>query len=203
MVEKSLLGKRAQPEPNEDESIYEVKHGLRFVKAYTHEFTTFAKRRWVGKSLLDVFSAEFKAYSTSYYEEAIAKGMILCNGKIVSATAYKIKEGDKIIHNTSREETPIVADLPEVVFEDARVIAVNKPSSVPVHPCGNFKFNSLQYILQLCLKMEGLKTVHRLDRQTSGIVFFAKSDVESNNFREALLSDNVKKVYYAKVLGDF
>ena len=45
--------------------------------------------------------------------------------------------------------------------------------------------------------------MHRLDRQTSGIVFFAKSDVESNNFREALLSDKVRKVYYAKVIGDF
>jgi 23S rRNA-/tRNA-specific pseudouridylate synthase len=53
------------------------------------------------------------------------------------------------------------------------------------------------------LKKTGLKTVHRLDRQTSGIVFFAKSDSESNKFREALLGDKVSKVYYARVLGDF
>lgn len=96
-----------------------------------------------------------------------------------------------------------MAELPTVLFEDDKIIAVNKPSSVPVHPCGNFKFNSLSSILELCLKMPGLKTVHRLDRQTSGIVFFAKSDVESNKFREALLSDKVKKVYYARVEGDF
>jgi 23S rRNA-/tRNA-specific pseudouridylate synthase len=42
-----------------------------------------------------------------------------------------------------------------------------------------------------------------LDRQTSGIVFFAKNDKESNSFREALISDKVKKVYYARVKGDF
>ena len=48
-----------------------------------------------------------------------------------------------------------------------------------------------------------LKTVHRLDRQTSGIVFFAKIDKSSNDFREALIADKVTKVYYARVLGDF
>ena len=216
MVEKtkSILGKRQRsdshesdqkelPPIEESESIYEIKHNLRFVKSYSHEFVTFAKRRWVGQALLDVFSREFKAYSSQYYSKAIENGKIKCNGKIVSPTAYKIKEGDKIIHITTREETPVLADLPEIIFEDDCVIAVNKPSSVPVHPCGNFKFNTLQFLLEICLKRLGLKTVHRLDRQTSGIVFFAKNDVESNNFREALLSEKVKKVYYARVQGDF
>ncbi len=51
------------------------------------------------------------------------------------------------MHVTRREETPIVAEMPTVLYEDELVIAVNKPSSVPVHPCGNFKYNSLQYLL--------------------------------------------------------
>ena len=51
--------------------------------------------------------------------------------------------------------------------------------------------------------MKDLKTVHRLDRQTSGIVFFAKSGESSNKFREALQGDKVSKVYYARVQGDF
>ena len=49
----------------------------------------------------------------------------------------------------------------------------------------------------------GLKTVHRLDRQTSGIVFFAKSDVSSNKFRELMERNEISKVYYARVKGDF
>ena len=94
MVEKtnSLLGKRKQPEPSKEEespnddqvfdaTIYVVKDSLRFVKPYSHEFTTFAKRRWVGQSLLDVFSREFKAYSSDYYTKAIESGKIRCNGK--------------------------------------------------------------------------------------------------------------------------
>ena len=45
----------------------------------------------------------------------------------------------------------------------------------------------------------GLKTVHRLDRQTSGIVFLAKDQKSSNSFREAMLNNEVSKVYYARV----
>lgn len=155
MVEKltsSVLGKRERSrslsqtsdksEPNE-ESCYIIDGLFRFVKPYNHEFTTFAKRRWVGQSLLEVFSREFKAFSTNYYTEAIQNGKIRVNGKQVCPNSYKLKEGDKIVHVTTREETPILADLPEILFENDRVLAVNKPSSVPVHPCGNFKFNSL------------------------------------------------------------
>ena len=97
MVEKTtVLGKRkrdekdSQPPLFEDSNLYVVKHGLRFIKPYDHEFTTFVKRRWIGKSLLDVFSAEFKAFSSDYYTRAITDGRITCNGKIVSPTVYKL-----------------------------------------------------------------------------------------------------------------
>ena len=141
--------------------------------------------------MLQVFSSEFKAYSTSYYHKAITDGRITVNKKVVNPDQYKLKEGDKIVHTTVREETPVIADLPALIHEDDKIIVVNKPSSVPVHPCGNFKYNSLQYLLEFCLEKKGLKTVHRLDRQTSGIVFFAKNEVESNNFREALISEKM------------
>ena len=74
---------------------------------------------------------------------------------------------------------------------------------MPVHACGNFKYNTLLEIADLELGKPELKTVHRLDRQTSGIVFFAKEQSVSNAFREALIKDEVRKVYYARVIGDF
>jgi tRNA pseudouridine synthase 9 len=110
-----------------------------------------------------VFSREFKAFSKQYYIEAIGTGRITVKGKIVE-TCYKLKDGDKIVHKTVREETPILSDLPTVIYENDTIIAVNKPPSVPVHPCGNFKNNSLTSLLELCLKIPGLKSVHRLDR---------------------------------------
>jgi 23S rRNA-/tRNA-specific pseudouridylate synthase len=109
-------------------------------------------------------------------------GKITINDKVVTCE-YKIKDGDRITHKTKREETPVLAELPTIVFEDDSLIAFNKPCSIPVHPCGNFYYNSMEKLLELELGIKGLKSVHRLDRQTSGIVFFAKSEAKSNEFR--------------------
>lgn len=64
-------------------------------------------------------------------------------------------------------------------------------------------YNTLLKITELEMSYPNLKTVHRLDRQTSGIIFFAKQENSSNEFREAMIADQVSKVYYARVLGDF
>lgn len=108
-----------------------------------------------------------------------------------------------MLHKTTRNETPVLAELPELIHESENLVAFNKPSSMPVHSCGNFHHNTLCGIIENELKYSGLKTVHRLDRQTSGIVFFAKNEEASNSFREAMLSNQVCKVYYARVKGDF
>jgi 23S rRNA-/tRNA-specific pseudouridylate synthase len=74
---------------------------------------------------------------------------------------------------------------------------------MPVHACGNFLHNTLVKIVEAEHGFENLGTVHRLDRQTSGIVFFAKKESASNEFREAMIANRVSKVYYARVRGDF
>ena len=72
---------------------------------------------------------------------------------------------------------------------------------MPVHPCGNFKFNSLMKILEIEHGFHDLKCVHWLDRQTSGIVFFAKSILAANEFEHELRKDKIKKIYLAWVWG--
>jgi RluA family pseudouridine synthase len=172
MVE-SLLGKRTREEallPEEEEikestvvPTYEIKNGLRFVAPYDYEFKAFAKRRWIGQTLLSVYKDEFMAFSQSYYTDAIGSGKITVNDLKVTCD-YKIKDGDRITHHTRREETPVLADLPQVVYEDDSLVAFNKPCSIPVHPCGNFFYNSMEKLLELELGRKGLKSVHRLDR---------------------------------------
>jgi 23S rRNA-/tRNA-specific pseudouridylate synthase len=109
--------------------------------------------------LLEVYSKEFKAFSRNYYENAIEfwknndtegttiKGKITVNGKNIQLD-YNIKDGDKIVHSTVREETPIYDELPRVIISTDDFIVVDKPSSIPVHACGNFRFNTLQSILE-------------------------------------------------------
>ena len=54
-------------EKEEEEPIVEVRNGLEFIQEYTHVFRSYTKRRWVGRSIYEVFSGEFKAFSKEYY----------------------------------------------------------------------------------------------------------------------------------------
>jgi tRNA pseudouridine synthase 8/2,5-diamino-6-(5-phospho-D-ribitylamino)-pyrimidin-4(3H)-one deaminase len=74
---------------------------------------------------------------------------------------------------------------------------------MPVHEGGNYKYNTLMGLLEEEHGFKGLKCVHRLDKQTSGIVFFARNEKTANGFREAMTTDAVKKEYLARVAGDF
>ena len=91
---------------NKDEPKYYFKDGLRFVQQYDHAFSCHAKRRWIGQKLLQIYSQEFKAFSSDYYAKAMTnwkdkdadfKGKITVNKKNVDLD-YQIKDGDFIIH---------------------------------------------------------------------------------------------------------
>lgn len=88
-------------------SIYVKEKGLRFVKTYSHDFISFAKKRWIGQSLIDIYCKEFKAYSNQYYEEAIQSGRITVND-CKANLQYKIRNQDKIVHKVIRQENPVL-----------------------------------------------------------------------------------------------
>ncbi|KAI9920694.1 hypothetical protein PsorP6_002582 [Peronosclerospora sorghi] len=75
-----------------------------------------------------------------------------------------------------RHEPPVSADEISVVYEDDDLLAVTKPPSIPTHPCGAYRHNSLHSILQATRPDHPqLHIVHRLDRLTSGVVLLAKN----------------------------
>ena len=74
-----------------------------------------------------------------------------------------------------RHEPPVVGRPLEVIADDGEVLVVDKPASIPVHPCGRFRHNTVIFILGKELNISGLHTVHRLDRLTSGVLMFART----------------------------
>jgi tRNA pseudouridine synthase 9 len=64
------------------------------------------------------------------------------------ALTYLVQNGDLIVHKSIRKETPILNMPIEIIYEDDDLLAVDKPPSIPVHPCGNFLYNSLTGILE-------------------------------------------------------
>jgi hypothetical protein len=83
------------------------------------------------------------------------------------------------------------------------LIVVNKPSSIPVHPAGRYRHNSLVYILAREHNMRNLHLVHRIDRMTSGLLIMATSSRVASKFSQLIQSSMVKKTYLARVTGRF
>lgn len=195
----------------------ETKKRVRIVRPYPFTFATFAKARWLGRSLLDVYADEFGAYPRVYYRTAIEEGRILVNGKKVDCE-YNIKGNDELAHIVHRHE-PVVSisqvregqkidskPFISVVYEDDNIIAVDKPSAIPIHPCGSYNFNSLFHVLEdqdEALK-DNLYNVHRLDRLTSGLTVIAKNTETAKVLGKSIMDrEHCQKVYLARVKGKF
>jgi len=186
---------------------YRIEGGLRHVEPYDFDFTTFVKQRWLGRKLLEVFCKEFIAYSSAYYKAAIEAGRVTVNGQQVSPE-HVLKNGERIVHRAVRcQENPVLdrGTIP-VVADTDKVLVVNKPSSIPIHPCGSYRFNCLIAVLRaqgVVSSTAELHTTHRLDRLTSGLVILTKTKAEARQWLEWFTSGEVRKSYLARVRGRF
>ena len=182
--------------------VIKIENNVRLIEPYEFKYQLYIKRRWLGKKIIDVLDSEFHAFPKEYYSKAISDGKILINNKKVT-NDYILKDNDFLTHLTIRKENPIISKKLEIVFEDENYLVVDKPSSWPVHICGAYNFNTLQRILMDEYKYKDIKILHRLDKQTSGIVIFAKNKISADIFRSKLHTDDVQKIYFARVKGNF
>ena len=144
-------------------------------------------------------------------QRLIQEEEILVNGKKTKAS-YKVRKNDEI---TLEEEEPKeielkAQDIPiEVVYEDKDIIVVNKPKGLVVHPAnGNPDGTLVNAIMAICKdSLSGIGgeirpgIVHRLDKDTSGLLIVAKNDKAHINMSEQIKNHEVEKTYIALVKG--
>lgn len=144
-------------------------------------------------------------------QRLISEEKILVNGK-KTKSSYKVQENDKI---TLEEEEPKeislkAQDIPlEVIYEDNDIIVVNKPKGIVVHPAnGNPDGTLVNAVMAICKdSLSGIGgeirpgIVHRLDKDTSGIIIVAKNDKAHINLSEQIKNHEVQKTYIALVRG--
>ncbi len=161
---------------------------------------------------IDAYMAEkYEDISRVAIQRLIETGKILVNGKKVKAS-YKVQVNDKI---TMEEEKAVeielkAQDIPvEIIYEDRDIIVVNKPKGMVVHPAnGNPDGTLVNAIMAICKdSLSGIGgeirpgIVHRLDKDTSGILIVAKNDKAHINLSEQIKEHKVKKTYIALVKG--
>src|SRR5690606_27204929 len=117
---------------------YYYEDGLRKVKPYYFKYNTFCKERWRDKKLVEVFQTEFRDRPAEYYARAIAQGQVTINGTEKSTLDTVVRNGDYISHLLHRHEPPVKDSPIGIVYEDDRIMAINKPAGIPVHPAGRY-----------------------------------------------------------------
>ena len=169
-----------------------------------YKHSTYAKGRWWKRTIIEVLTTEFGSQPRSYWEGALKSGAVRVNNKLVTKD-YTFKGGDLFTHNTHRHEPPVFGRV-SLVAETADMLCVSKPSSMPIHPCGAYRDNSLVHILArepLVPEQPPLHLVHRLDRVTSGVVVLAKSHDTAMRMSEQIRGKETTKIYLARVRGRF
>jgi len=162
---------------------------------------------------LDVFCAtEFqdKISSRSYVQKLIETGNISVNGK-ESKTNYKVKTGDKITFIQPKAQE--VAILPEdiqidIVYEDSDLLVINKKRGMVVHPApGNYSGTLVNALLYHCKDLSDINgmirpgIVHRIDKDTTGLLVVAKNNASHIFLSEQLKNHDIKREYIAVAEG--
>lgn len=165
----------------------------------------------VGKRLDLFVISVIKDLSRMNAKRLIEDGNVQVNSKN-SKVSYKVQNGDIIeIHIPEAKQLDLKAqDIPiEVVYEDSDIIVVNKPKGLVVHPAnGNWDGTLVNAIMAICKdSLSGIGgevrpgIVHRLDKDTSGLLIIAKNDKAHINMSNEIKNREVKKVYIALVRG--
>lgn len=159
---------------------------------------------------LDKLLAEvFPEHSRSYFQFLIDAGSVTCNGKKVKKRMIpNLGDEIQIFFLTSPEIELIPEDIPlDILYEDDAVICINKPAGMvvhpaPGHPTGTF-VNALLYHCR-SLPPQDLRPgiVHRLDKETSGVLLAAKTVDAHKKLIEAFSRREIEKEYQAVVVGN-
>ncbi|VDG97428.1 Ribosomal large subunit pseudouridine synthase D [Lysinibacillus sphaericus] len=149
-------------------------------------------------------------WSRTLIQQWVKDGIVLVNGVAVKSN-YKVKSGDSL---TVDEPEPEELNMPaedlnlEIVYEDSDVLVVNKRSGMVVHPApGHTTGTLVNGLMHHCTDLSGINgimrpgIVHRIDKDTSGLLMVAKNDKAHTSLVNQLVEKSVTRVYTALVHG--
>ena len=160
----------------------------------------------IDKFITDIMEGK----SRSYIQGMIEEGYVLVNDKNVKSN-YKLKLND-VIKTTIKEPVELEVkkeNIPiDILYEDSDVIVVNKPKGMVVHPApGNYEGTLVNALLYHCKDLSSINgvirpgIVHRIDKDTTGVLVVAKNDEAHVKLSEQLKDHSMKREYYALVEG--
>ena len=159
---------------------------------------------------LDRFAAQMSGLTRSAVQSLADDGAVTVNGKKAPKN-YRLRSGDEVavavpeptVYETKPENIPL-----DIVYEDADLLVVNKPKGMVVHPAaGNYDGTLVNALLYHCHDLSGINgvlrpgIVHRIDKDTSGLLIVAKNDRAHQGLAEQIKVHSFTRIYEAIVYG--
>jgi 23S rRNA pseudouridine1911/1915/1917 synthase len=180
----------------------------------THEYyEVLIEKKQEGSRLDAVLSQLLESVSRSYLQKLIADGQVRVNGVLESSKKYKVKDGDRIVIDipepVSIEILP--ENLPlEIIYEDEDLLVIHKAKGMVVHPAaGNHTGTLVNAVLYHCKDLSDINgvirpgIVHRIDKDTSGLLMIAKNNLAHSSLALQLKEHSITRVYHAIVYSSF
>ncbi len=159
---------------------------------------------------LDLYLSQKKnEYSRSFFQRLISSSMVKINGKEAKKASYSVRIGD-VIEVDFPEPVKIDVEPENIpldfIYQDNDLAVINKPQGMVVHPaCGNYTGTLVNALLYHCKDLSGINSVlrpgivHRLDKDTSGLIVIAKNDEAHISLAEQIKEKSAHRQYIALV----
>ena len=163
---------------------------------------------------LDVFLARETSLTRSAVKNTVESHGAFVNGERRTKSGFDLKRGDVVEFEIPQPEPleAVASDIPlDIVFEDDNFAVINKPQGMVVHQAGSYRandtlVNALLFNLKNLSSINGVirpGIVHRLDKDTSGLIVVAKTDEAHKNLASQIEKKTARRIYYALTDGNF
>lgn len=166
-----------------------------------------------GMRIDSALSEKYPEKSRSFFQKLIKDGMVIVNKNSIKAN-YKLSENDIVEFSIPEAVAPDILpeDIPlDIIYEDMDIIVINKPKGMVVHPApGHYSGTLVNALMYHCKnELSGINgvmrpgIVHRIDRDTTGVIVACKNDVSHNALANQLKVHSITRKYEAIVYNNF
>ena len=154
-----------------------------------------AQQPW--PSILEFLSNTFPAVPASRWAERIAQGLVLDDGGAPVTLDTPYRPSRRLFYFRETDNEPVIPFAEQIVFQNDEILVACKPHFLPVIPGGRFVNECLLNRLRLRTGIADLAPLHRIDRETAGLVVFSVNRKTRGLYHDLFMHGKVEKTYYA------
>jgi tRNA pseudouridine32 synthase/23S rRNA pseudouridine746 synthase len=158
---------------------------------------TLPRARRAGASIVDFLSEEFPNVSRERWERRVREGKVLDDAGLPIAADAAYAPGKRIFYFREVDDEPVIPFAETILFRNEQLLVADKPPFLPVTPGGRFVNECLLNRLRRQTGIDELAPVHRIDRETAGIVVFSVRRETRGRYHDLFMHGTAHKTYYA------